>query len=280
MVLNVNPMAIARHRREEGLLNDGSFFSSIIDRLFMMTLIFDREAFQLPVWLLMQQCELFAATPTLLDSIYHVKSQVHLDVFRFFLGAVNGISITITSQNLSDLSQLCSEFGFNCLANQLSAFRGSPSFKEAEADARICDLEKRLAALEQIVNLQMPKQEQEMQRLNAHSALVDQIRSDVRALKTCRGLMDSLIVSDFPSLFDEFRLKKWNLLWRGSRDGFDTGDFHSRCDGHANTVTLIEDVGGFVFGGFTPVEWESRVWNKTHDRNNCYTSDDSEKSLP
>jgi hypothetical protein len=49
-------------------------------------------------------------------------------------------------------------------------------------------------------------------------------------------------------------------LWRGSRDGFGSGDFHSRCDGHANTVTLIEtaasehDVGDFVFGGFTPVK--------------------------
>jgi hypothetical protein len=52
-------------------------------------------------------------------------------------------------------------------------------------------------------------------------------------------------------------------LWRGSRDGFRARDFHSRCDGHANTLTLIVtaasefDVGGFVFGGFTPVKWES-----------------------
>jgi GTPase SAR1 family protein len=27
------------------------------------------------------------------------------------------------------------------------------------------------------------------------------------------------------------------LLWRGSRDGFRSRDFHRRCDGHANTLT-------------------------------------------
>jgi hypothetical protein len=70
--------------------------------------------------------------------------------------------------------------------------------------------------------------------------------------------VDSLIISEFPQLFDEFRHKKWQLLWRGSRDGFGASDFHSRCDGHANTLTLIEENGGFLFGGFTPAKWDSR----------------------
>jgi hypothetical protein len=48
------------------------------------------------------------------------------------------------------------------------------------------------------------------------------------------------------------------LLWRGTRDGFGAADFHRRCDGHPNTLTLIADTGGNIFGGFTPVEWESR----------------------
>jgi hypothetical protein len=44
---------------------------------------------------------------------------------------------------------------------------------------------------------------------------------------------------------------------RGSRDGFGAGDFHCRCDGHAPTLALIEDTAGNIFGGFTPVGWES-----------------------
>jgi hypothetical protein len=47
------------------------------------------------------------------------------------------------------------------------------------------------------------------------------------------------------------------LLWQGSRDGFGAREFHRRCDGHANTLTVIEDTAGNVFGGFTPIAWES-----------------------
>jgi hypothetical protein len=34
-------------------------------------------------------------------------------------------------------------------------------------------------------------------------------------------------------------------------------NFHSRCDGHANTLTVILHTKGNIFGGSTPVEWES-----------------------
>jgi hypothetical protein len=59
----------------------------------------------------------------------------------------------------------------------------------------------------------------------------------------------------------EFRGKRFALLWRGSRNRFRTRDFHGRCDGRAPTLTLIQDTEGNIFGGFTPVEWESRQWN-------------------
>jgi hypothetical protein len=67
----------------------------------------------------------------------------------------------------------------------------------------------------------------------------------------------SLIVPHFPDIFEEFRTKHFSRLWRGSRDGFSAGDFHVRCDGHANTLTVILDTDGNIFDGFTPVEWES-----------------------
>jgi hypothetical protein len=43
---------------------------------------------------------------------------------------------------------------------------------------------------------------------------------------------------------------------------------------------VILDTKGNIFGGFTPVKWESRVWNKKYwDENNCYKGDDSLKSF-
>jgi hypothetical protein len=57
----------------------------------------------------------------------------------------------------------------------------------------------------------------------------------------------------------EFRGKSFSLLWRGRRDRFRARDFHSPWNGHANTLTLSEDTKGNIFGGFTPLKWESRT---------------------
>jgi hypothetical protein len=52
---------------------------------------------------------------------------------------------------------------------------------------------------------------------------------------------NSAIVADFPKLFEDFKEKHFTVLWRGSRDGFGKDVFHSRCDGHPNTLTVILD---------------------------------------
>jgi hypothetical protein len=73
----------------------------------------------------------------------------------------------------------------------------------------------------------------------------------------------SPIIADSPALFAWFPWHTFTLLWRGSRDGFRAKNFHRRCDGHANTLTLIEDTAGNIFGGFTPVEWEAPQHSKS-----------------
>jgi hypothetical protein len=55
----------------------------------------------------------------------------------------------------------------------------------------------------------------------------------------------------------EFSTKdKWSLLYRGSRDGFEPYDFHSRCDGKSPTLTIYKArESSFIFGGFTTGVW-------------------------
>ena len=72
------------------------------------------------------------------------------------------------------------------------------------------------------------------------------------------------ILTDFKQSFDLLRLcefsptDKWTLLYRGTRDGFVAKDFHSKCDGHTNTLTLLKaKESQFIFGGFTTVSWNS-----------------------
>jgi hypothetical protein len=51
---------------------------------------------------------------------------------------------------------------------------------------------------------------------------------------------------------------KWSLLYRATWDGFGSHDFHSKCDGHSNTLTILKaKESEFIFGGFTTVTWES-----------------------
>jgi hypothetical protein len=57
---------------------------------------------------------------------------------------------------------------------------------------------------------------------------------------------------------------KWSLLYRATRDGFDSDDFHSRCDSHSNTLTILRAKGSeFIFGGFTTAAWDSSSFCKS-----------------
>lgn len=50
---------------------------------------------------------------------------------------------------------------------------------------------------------------------------------------------------------------KWTLKYRASRDGFAAKDFHDKCDGISNTLTVIKTTKGYIFGGFTTKTWQS-----------------------
>ena len=45
----------------------------------------------------------------------------------------------------------------------------------------------------------------------------------------------------------------WNLIYKGSRDGFTPADIKSKCGGKCNTVVVVTDTVGNVFGGFVEV---------------------------
>jgi hypothetical protein len=74
---------------------------------------------------------------------------------------------------------------------------------------------------------------------------------------------ESLIVKDYPMILREFQGKTWKLLYRGSRDGFRASNFHEKCDNQTNTLTLIETTKDFIFGGFTPIAWDSSSGSKS-----------------
>ncbi|RGB27059.1 hypothetical protein C1646_400503 [Rhizophagus diaphanus] len=59
---------------------------------------------------------------------------------------------------------------------------------------------------------------------------------------------------------------KFQLLIRGSRDGFSPREFHNLCDNKHNTVTFIKVKDSEeILGGYNPLKWESsNTWGKTN----------------
>ena len=51
--------------------------------------------------------------------------------------------------------------------------------------------------------------------------------------------------------------KKWRLQYKATRDGFGAQNFHSKCDGVSNTLTIIKSTKANIFGGFTEKAWNS-----------------------
>jgi hypothetical protein len=82
--------------------------------------------------------------------------------------------------------------------------------------------------------------------------------------------IDSKIISTIPDIFGLSRPQRLELLYRGSRDGFQASDFHGRCNNHPITITLISSTNDCIFGGHTPVAWSSQ---------NGYGQDPSLKSF-
>ncbi|CAF0998532.1 unnamed protein product [Didymodactylos carnosus] len=52
--------------------------------------------------------------------------------------------------------------------------------------------------------------------------------------------------------------QQWELIYKSTRDGFAVSDFHRHCDGKGPTMVVIQSKnGGYLFGGYTAVPWNS-----------------------
>jgi hypothetical protein len=199
----------------------------------------------------------------LLASLPHPNNEheaLNPAILRLFFEGVNGNDIQINNDNVAGLLQLCDESRHGAVP------LNGPAVREADHQ-RVIDLERQVGELHGII-----------ERLNQSNA---QLSIESRRLRVWAARhFESVILGPLPSILNEFRNKGWLLLWRGSTDGLTRAEFHRRCDRHANTVTVIRDARGFIFGGYTPVEWETRQHNGRWGlENNCYTKDESGRSF-
>jgi hypothetical protein len=78
---------------------------------------------------LVQTCSKFRDCLSLLTRPYHVTSSIGADIFRSFVKAIDGVSPTITNENVTDIGLLCDEVGHERLSATVTKFlaqRSSP----------------------------------------------------------------------------------------------------------------------------------------------------------
>jgi hypothetical protein len=62
-----------------------------------------------------------------------------------------------------------------------------------------------------------------------------------------------MVMNFVRGLYPQARFEK---IYDAECDGWHSDDFHRHCDEMGWTLSIVETVDGFIFGGFTTAEWE------------------------
>jgi hypothetical protein len=186
-------------------------------------------------------------------------------LFGTFLSALNGTALEVTKENIAGLSALCLEFGFNF---------ATPLFRRS----RISRLEAEVVKLQsapEAVQTHLTEIETRQVCWESMTTSVTRLCSEVSLLKAstpgcprffarCLGLSGDLrSVQRETALASVAGQPRW---FRGSR----LSPPLRRPRQHSDWVF---DTEGNLFGGFTPVEWESHKWNRKHGKENRFKAD-------
>ena len=123
----------------------------------------------------------------------------------------------------------------------------------------------------------------EMEELKALSAFALRVRaknssgwsdwSKAIIVQTKKCFLDTKILKSKENAYlkkilpKKLRKKKLKLIFRASRDGWTSSQFHAKCDGRGATITLVRSTFGHVFGGYTAVPWHQTANNYSYDAN-------------
>jgi hypothetical protein len=153
---------------------------------------------------------------------------------------------------------------FVCLAGEVTALRSASAGMQS-LSGEVSTLKTQIV---QRLSMKFDKLRREVSLLKTQIPAMPAAAAPSVPNRPPPSVLDSRVISDFPKIVAEFRRKRFEILCRDGRDGFKVAEFHRRCDGHANTLTVILDTEGNIFGGFTPVEWDKWLEKqKTHRSN-------------
>ena len=105
---------------------------------------------------------------------------------------------------------------------------------------------------------------------------INSIWSEIKKIKT--NNVDSILLNETKRC-DEFlnKIYEWTggknmqLLYRGSRDGMSTDSFHNRCNNKGPTISLFKNERGYIFGGYSAIDWISSGSYRNNSDNFIFT---------
>ena len=90
---------------------------------------------------------------------------------------------------------------------------------------------------------------------------------------TTKNAIDSNILSNsnnkngyLEKIYEWSGAKCLELLYRGSRDGMYSKNFHEKCDDKGATITLFRNDKGNIFGGYLPISWKNNGGYQNENR--------------
>ena len=146
---------------------------------------------------------------------------------------------------------------------------------------KLCDKVKEIDLLEKKIK----ELEKENQNLKENFELYNKVFLPTEEIKRLKSInIDSRILKIYEiNLIEKGvqknlkkKINKYTLLFRASRDGYRASNFHSKCDGKSNTVTLVETMTGRRFGGFTDAQWDQSSSYKTGSNGFIFSLDNNE----
>ena len=134
-------------------------------------------------------------------------------------------------------------------------------------DNKVNDLDDKFKSVGNTINDLDDKFESMNNKLNNITNKLETINNKIYSVESFLVIYSLISNNQYYNIFEDLmnegikkcfgkKIKKYNLLYLASRDGYDAKDFHKKCDGKSFTVTLVITKENKIFGGFTELEWD------------------------
>ena len=96
-------------------------------------------------------------------------------------------------------------------------------------------------------------------------SIYNDLIGDWTEAKEVTTICDSIILLEskkprefLQKLYDWTGYIKFELLYRGTKDGTSNNNIHSKCDNQGPIIALCKQENGYIFGAYSSVEWKNR----------------------